>query len=108
MSDGFVPAVAWSRADFDIAEHEAAHAVIASFYGVPVKEVRIDHPDDVHGVCVIDHSSISDEELRTRARDHVSILLAGPLASGDQVEWPLYGPPGSDHARAATTIASVA
>ena len=88
----FIPATpgTWlrgPRAELDLANEKAAHAVMALLLGLDVHSVQIDRPDaDIVGNCDV---PVADGKL---AQHSPGAVLAGPLASG---RWDLVPASGS-------------
>jgi hypothetical protein len=110
MSFSFEPASGWTSADFETAQHEAGHAIVAALWaGAHVDEVRIDRPD----ANVLGHlryamhdrpEELTPEEKRAKLRDRLTVILAGPLACGEDIQWPVFGPDGTDRGHAGSLI----
>lgn len=81
--DEFEPASGWNRSSLDVASHETAHAQVADFLGVEIKEVRIDNPvnrftrgPDPRGRC------ITEKINNGRHWKHLCISLAPMIVEG--------------------------
>jgi hypothetical protein len=82
---GSNPAFPTTQAAFDLANEEAAHAVLRALLGIEILEVRIDRPiqegPDVAGV-------VATVPNMDRLYEHLLAVLAGPISVGRDIRWP--------------------
>jgi hypothetical protein len=91
------------QAALDLANEEAAHAVMCALLGIEILEVRIDSPiqeDDVPGL-------VATVPNMDRLYDHLLAVLAGPLMAGREVPWPPNIAAGGDEGICARLVAKL-
>jgi hypothetical protein len=69
----------------DLCRHEAAHAVVAIFLGIPITEVRVDRPDV--GVNGWTDTRVVWTRSRGYARKQLLAVMAGPREGGTPLTW---------------------
>lgn len=83
--------------------HESAHAVIAAWLGLAIREARVDRPDLWIGGIV------GVEPDLDRLRDHLMATLAGPIAAplSTPITWPPEPHGDGDERILATLVAAL-
>jgi hypothetical protein len=82
----------WFRGDFDVANHEAGHAVITAILGRTVVEVRIDRPlDDHKNLLGVSRSMRDPEASMDDLEKELLSTLAGPHVEGKPLALPPEG-----------------
>lgn len=84
----------WWIGDLDIANHEAAHAVVATILGRDVVEVRIDRPSDEQ--IGFSKTTLDHDATMTDVENALLSTLAGPHAGGTPLSLPPTGETGDD------------
>jgi hypothetical protein len=84
----------WWRGDFDLAAHEAGHAVVAVVLGVPITEARMDRPD-VGVAGWVRHGRFETADYRVHrdlAKRVILVCQAGvAVARNEPLSWPPSG-----------------